>query len=137
MSNYKYTQTSTLMSGPVWLGGRINAWLLSGAVYNKTHTLISQVRVGATLKNVTDIPNLGVGGEGQAFGSAAQFAVTPKGGPYQLILTWDQNLGDQRVLIFCDEDGVGNPIALENNGTLIVRPQDYDPSTGLGTWFLF
>lgn len=137
MSNYKYAQTSTIMSGLDWLGGRIHAFLLSGAVYDKTDTLLSQVREGTTLKNVTEIQNRGVGGEGQALGSAAQFAVTQKGGPYQLILTWDKNQGDQLVLAFCNEDGAGNPLALKNNGTLIVRPQDYDPATGLGTWFTF
>jgi hypothetical protein len=137
MANAKYDQTSTIMSGQDWVGGRIMAYLLEGAVYDKTHQTLNQAQAGAAQRNVTEILNRSVGSGGEALGRAAAFSVTPKGAPYQVILAWDRNQPEMSVLAFYDEDDAGGPIGLQNNGTLIVRPENYDPAVGVGAWFVF
>jgi hypothetical protein len=134
MSNTKYDHTSTIMSGSDWVRGRIVAYLFDGAVFVPTHKLLSEVRTGATQKNITEIQNRIVGDQGGLLGLPAQFTVTPKGTPYQMVIAWDLNQPEQQVLAFYDEDEAGGDIGLLNNGTLIVRPTDFDTATGRGTW---
>jgi hypothetical protein len=137
--NSKYDHTSTVLTGANWAGGRIFALLFENADFDSTHTTIDQVKSeGGVQRNIAQIPNRSVGPDGEALGVSAQFNVTPKGSPYQVVLAWDQGPGkEMAVLAFYDEDEAEGEIALQNNGTLIVRPMDFDPDTGLGTWFLF
>lgn len=138
MPNTKYAHTSVIMSGSDWTGGRVKAYLLEDAVFDADHTLLADVKAGATQANVTEIQNKSIGPGGAALGVSALFNVTPKGDEYQVVLAWDRGPGvPMPVLAFFDEDGDGGPIALQNNGTLIVRPENFDPATGLGTWFTF
>jgi len=137
MANARYDHTGVLMSGSDWVGARILAYLFAGATFDSTNKLLSEVQVaGVEQRNVTTIDNRSVGPNGEMMGIPAMFSVTAKGSPYQVVLTWDQGLvDDQYVLAYYDQDEVGDPLGLQNNGTLIVRPTDYDPATGVGTWF--
>lgn len=138
MPNAKYDHTSVIISGNDWIKNRVRAFLLEGAVFDPAHTVLSDVKEGATQRNVTEIQNKSVGSGGAALGVSALFNVTPKGDAYQVVLVLDRGPTEPSpVLAFYDEDGEGSPIGLQNNGTLIVRPQDFDPATGLGTWFVF
>ena len=137
MPNSKYDHTSSIIAGPGWMAGRIVAFLFEHAVFDKTDTLLSEVKSGgAVQRNVTEIQNRSVGENGEAFGLSALFNVTQKGSPYQMVLAWDRHESDMAVLAFYDEDEGGEPIGLQNNGTLVVRPMDFDQATGLGTWFV-
>ena len=137
MPNAKYDHTSTVITGEQWRGDRIRAYLFEGAVFDPAHTTLGQAREGAVQKNNTEIMSRSVGPAGEALGVSALFNVTPKGGPYQMVLAWDRGGPDMTVLAFYDEDENGEEIALANNGSLIIRPKDFDPPTGLGTWFVF
>ena len=136
MANAKYDNTNQIMSANEWVGARVKAYLFEGASFDKTHTLLSQVRAGATQRNVTEIQNQAMGPDGAALGLPAMFNMTPKGSPYQVVLAWDQNQADMLVLAYYDEDELGDDLALLNNGTFIVRPSDFDQATGVGTWFV-
>jgi hypothetical protein len=136
MPNSKYDHTSTLMSGSQWVSARILAYLLEGATFDAADQTMADVKAGgAQQRNVTEIQNRSVGDGGAMQGLPAMFNVTPKGSPYQVVLAWDQNMGDQSVLAYYDEDESGGDLGLQNNGTLVVRPTDFDQATGVGTWF--
>jgi hypothetical protein len=135
MANSKYDHTSTIMSGSEWPAARIMAYLFEGAVYDKAHKTLDEVRTGATQRNATEIQNRSMGENGECKGLPAVFSVTPKGDPYQVVLAWDHGTSVMDVLAFYDEDEASEPLGLQNNGTFIVRPTDVDPVTLVGTWF--
>ena len=56
-------------------------------------------------------------------GYPASFNGVAKEVEYQMVIAKDDGTGDPSVLAFYDEDENGDPLLLQNNGTLIVRPQ--------------
>ena len=137
MPNSKYDHTNVIMDGEDWAQGRILAYLYEGAVFDKGHKFLSEVREGAMQRGVTEVQNRSIGENGEAYGLPAMFNATAQGGPFQAVLAWDLNQDEMQVIAFYDEDEDGGDLALQNNGTFILRPEDYDQAAGRGVWFSF
>src|SRR5262245_2291086 len=134
MANARYDQTPIIVKNTDWISGRIIAFLVSGATFDSTDKKFSDLTCQRV--NVGEILGRSVGPNGEALGLPAVFNVTPRGGPYQVILCWDQAQPDYDVLGFYDTDIDGNTLQLINNATYVYRAADADAS-GIGTWFVF
>lgn len=136
MANQKYDNLMPLMAtgGLNWSTDPIKAYLQSGATFHAADTKLSQT--GGTL--VTYVPVSGRQVDPVGFlGNPVSFNGVPRETEHQVLIAKDTGPGsDPLLLAFYDEDDAGDPLVLQNNGTLIVRPvlvAGGEPPT-LGVW---
>jgi hypothetical protein len=137
MANAKYDNLMVLMStGKLnWAGDAIVALLMTGATYNAAHTTVTQA--GGTRMSMVPVPQRSVDPSGSLLGGAVSFSNMPKDTNFQMIIAKDTGPGTTPTpLAFYDVDGDVHALRLDNNGTLIVRPEQLLPAedTGQGVW---
>ena len=123
MANQKYDNLTVLMaSGPFnWAADPINAYLLQGATFDATDKTLTDV--GAQQVDHVPVPGRQVDSTGSLLGWPASFNRVVKDQEFQVVIAKDDGSGNPLVLAYYDEDENGDPFILQNNGTLIVRPQ--------------
>jgi len=137
MANAKYDNLMVLMTtGKLnWAGDALVAFLMTGATYNAAHTTVTEA--GGTRMSVVPVPQRSVGPTGSLLGGAGSFSNMPKDTNFQVLIAKDTGPGTTpSLLAFYDVDGDAHALRLDNNGTLIVRPEQLLPAedTGQGSW---
>jgi len=121
MANAKYTQVTTLLAqGRLnWTANDIRAALVKNGTFNAAHQTLSQV--GTALQSVP-VPGRTVGENGALLGQPVFFGDVAEDQSFQVVIVQNLNNGDPNVLAWYDTDDQGNPIRLQNPGTLVIRP---------------
>jgi len=126
MSNSNYAQVSTLLAqGKLhWQTDNISALLLTGASFDAADTTVADV--GGT--SVGGGPVMGRAlVENKALGQPVFFSEVTADSEYQVILVQNTGPNTANVLAFIDENFDGDPITVDRDGTLVVRPVEFDP----------
>jgi hypothetical protein len=135
MANQKYDNLAVMMAGGQlnWLSDAVNAVLVTGATYNSSDTTLSQLQ--ATMAGIVPVPGRAIGPAGSLLGGPVSFGGLSKGVVYQMVITKQSGPGaDPMLIAYYDADENNDTLVLQNNGTLIVRPTEEDPTTGNGRW---
>jgi hypothetical protein len=138
VANQKYDNLTVMMTtGPFnWVGNPINAYLMTGATFDTTDILLSDT--GGQVLLYVPVPGRAVGPTGALLGLPVSFNRVPKDEEFQVVLAKDEGATNSpHVIAFYDEDANGDPLLLQNNGTLIVRPElveDPEAPPQLGVW---
>jgi hypothetical protein len=138
MANQKYNNLTVLMTtgGLNWPSDPIDAYLMKGAVYDATDVTLPDVGASQVLR--VPVGSRMVGSTGALLGAPVSFNRVPKDETFQVIIAKDRGpVGPPLVLAFYDEDNEDQPLTLQNNGTLIVRPElatDPELPPQVGVW---
>lgn len=126
MPNSNYAQVATLLAqGKLrWELDNISTILLTGATFNASHTKIDQV--GGTNAGQAVIFGRTLADNGYALGQPVVFPTAQKDINYQVVIVQLIGPTDALVLAWIDENEEGDPITVERDGTLIVRPVQTD-----------
>lgn len=118
MSNQNYDQVPDL--GLKWATDPIVALLMQGALFDATHTRVSQT--GGFVYKQGPIQHRWVAEGDWGVGLPVAFPQVASGQSYQVLVARNDGSLDLQLLAFLDEDQAGHPISVQRDGTLIVRP---------------
>lgn len=134
--NSKYDQVIDLLTGDhlKWDTDDIIAVLMKDAVFDANNTRFKQIEGS----KVATAPLQGryVESGGRFMGYPVIFNKVPAG-EYQVVICRNDGSGDPQPLVWFDSNADSDPITLDRNGTLIVRPyQDASdiPVSTAGLW---
>lgn len=143
MANQKYSQVADLNAAGtlVWGSSRIVGVLAQGATFVATDKRVSDLN--AAVIAVAQIGGCILAEGGQAMGQPAVFSSARASTPYAMALCQDDGSGDQLLLALIDTNMNGDPIIIERDGTLIIRPvlagappPSTNPTDVTGVWLL-
>jgi hypothetical protein len=130
MPNSNYAQVSSLLAqGKLhWQTDAISAALLTGATFDASHKVISEA--GGSVVGTAPITGRALGDDGSALGQPVIFANADAGTVYQLVLIQSNGVGEPLLLAWIDEtiqeEDENTDITVAQDGTLIIRPVEYD-----------
>jgi hypothetical protein len=119
--NSKYSQvTDLLAAGRLrWDVDQIEAHLLDQGTFDAAHTTLSQV--GTSLQ-ASPIQGRWVAPGGNLMGQPAFFQSVEGDKDYRVAIVQNIGNGDPNLLAWYDTDELGEPLHLDNGGSLIIRP---------------
>lgn len=138
MANQKYDNLQTMLSqGRLnWNVDNIVAVLMTGATFDATDAVLSDLGVGALAS--VQVPGRSVAADGTLLGLPVVFNSVAKDTPLQVIFCREDGVSSVPLAWF-DSDENDAPMTLKNNGTFTMRPTpvpDASPPQ-LGTWVTF
>jgi hypothetical protein len=125
MSNSNYAQVSSLLAqGKLnWATDNISMARLVGGTFNAAHKLLSEV--GGTLAGTALINGRALV-ENNALGQPVVFPESVADTEYQMVIVQMTGPTTSNLLAWIDENEAGDPITVERDGSLIVRPVEFD-----------
>jgi hypothetical protein len=137
MANQKYAQVVDLLAA-----GRLNwatddivgALLAASATFDVSDTLVSQV---GTVVAVAPLPDRYVQTGGECYGSPLIYELVQGGADYKMVIAQNVGAEDFNVLAWYDQNSLGQPLHVESDGTLIVRPSVAIPDTTVRLWMKY
>ena len=138
MANEKYDNLTTLLSSGRlnWSADNIVAVLVTGATFDPTHAVITDLGVG-TLASV-NVPGRSVAADGSLVGLPVVFNAVDKDIELQVVFCREDGITSVPLAWFDTDDNDG-PMILTNNGTFTMRPTPGSMAgpPQLGTWVTF
>ena len=137
MANAKYDNlVPMLASGRLnWPADRIQALLVQNAVFNKANVRLSDM--AGTIRQRTAMPERMVDPvTGSLLSYPTSFDQAQASVNYAVVIAKDDGSQNPWLLSFYDRDAANQPLVINLDGTLTVRPQGSDPSTP-GIWVQF
>src|SRR5215510_2315847 len=117
--NDKYDNLTTLMSAGWfnWVSDPIRAVLLSGATFDKTDAMLTDV-AGERL-GMAPVGGRVVAADGSLVGAPVTFNNVPADTSLQVVLVREEGSAELRPLAWYDTNDQDNPLRLDNHGTFI------------------
>ena len=141
MANQKYDNLGVLLAqGRLnWVSGRIAALLCKGVSFTSTDKVVTDALTPSGTTQVASSPVNGrtLSEDGAFLGYPVTFNRMAKEVDYQMLLVLDEGTGNPSLLAYFDTSSDDDPLRMQNNGTLIVRPVEVQPPPDppiLGLW---